>query len=55
LHSEDAPTLQSKVAQLEAEVMLLKDQLGKAKGVNDMMWETIVQRVLVNGKNTEKK
>jgi pre-rRNA-processing protein IPI3 len=50
----DAATLQSKVAQLEAEVALLKDELGKAKGVNDMMWETVVQRV-VNIKEKDRK
>jgi pre-rRNA-processing protein IPI3 len=53
-HSGDAGTLQSRVAELEAEVTLLKDQLGKAKGVNDMMWETVVQRVLANGKSKSK-
>jgi pre-rRNA-processing protein IPI3 len=41
------------VAKLEAEVGLLKDQLGKAKDVNDMMWETVVQRVMVNAKEKD--
>jgi pre-rRNA-processing protein IPI3 len=45
--------LQSKVAELETEVALLREQLGKAKGVNDMMWENVVKRVL--GPNEAKK
>jgi pre-rRNA-processing protein IPI3 len=45
--------LQSKVAQLEAEVGWLKEQLGKAKGVNDQMWESVVKRVL-NSQDTGK-
>jgi pre-rRNA-processing protein IPI3 len=24
----------------------MRDQLGKAKGVNDVMWETIVQQIV---------
>lgn len=43
--------LQSKVSELEREVGWLKDQLGKAKGVNDLIWENVVQRVM-NGKPT---
>jgi pre-rRNA-processing protein IPI3 len=31
---------------LESEVTRLKEQLGKAKGVNDVMWETIVQQLI---------
>ena len=50
--------LQSKVAELETEVVLLREQLGKAKGVNDVMWENVVKRVLGNeekGDNDEAK
>ncbi|KAJ3989654.1 WD40-repeat-containing domain protein [Lentinula detonsa] len=36
----------SRVSELEAEVVLLRGQLGQAKGVNDLMWETIVQKVV---------
>lgn len=36
--------LQSKITDLEAEVEQLREQLCKAKSVNDMMWDTIVQR-----------
>ncbi|KAF9245301.1 WD40-repeat-containing domain protein [Melanogaster broomeanus] len=42
--------LPSRVAELETEVQQLREQLGKAKGVNDVMWETVVQRVLKQGK-----
>lgn len=44
--SQDPVTLQSKVNDLEAEVAKLREQLGTAKGVNDMMWENVVQRVI---------
>jgi pre-rRNA-processing protein IPI3 len=45
-------SLESHVTSLEAEVSELREQLGKAKGVNDAMWETIVQKVipLANGR-----
>lgn len=36
----------SRVAELEAEVEQLKEQLGKAKGVNDAIWQVVVQKVL---------
>ncbi|KAG5721339.1 Pre-rRNA-processing protein IPI3 [Termitomyces sp. T112] len=42
----DNLTLKSKVEDLEAEVARLREQLGKAKSVNNMMWDTIVQRAL---------
>lgn len=31
--------------ELESEVARLREQLGKAKGINDTIWETVVQRV----------
>jgi pre-rRNA-processing protein IPI3 len=43
-------SLQSRVTSLEAEVSQLREQLGKAKGVNDVMWETVVQKVIASGK-----
>ena len=46
-------SLQSKVANLEVEVERLKKQLGKAKSVNDIMWDTIVQRAAGQGEVTE--
>ncbi|KAF8196763.1 WD40 repeat-like protein [Mycena galopus ATCC 62051] len=47
---QDAISLQSKVNELETEVTRLREQLGKAKGVNDVMWETVVQKVVGHGK-----
>jgi len=38
--------LTNRVAELEAEVEQLKEQLGKAKGVNDAIWQVVVQKVL---------
>jgi pre-rRNA-processing protein IPI3 len=50
----DPLSLQSKVTELEAEVGRLREQLGKAKGVNDVMWETVVQKVVGQKKDKEK-
>lgn len=50
---QDATSLQTKVTDLEAEVERLRAQLGKAKGVNDVMWETVVQRVIGKGKDNQ--
>ncbi|KAF8141696.1 WD40-repeat-containing domain protein [Boletus edulis] len=38
--------LTNRVAELEAEVEQLKEQLGKAKGVNDAIWQVVVQKAL---------
>ncbi|EIW58666.1 WD40 repeat-like protein [Trametes versicolor FP-101664 SS1] len=43
-------SLQSRVSELESEVTRLREQLGKAKGINDVMWETVVQRMVAEGK-----
>ncbi|EAU90595.2 pre-rRNA-processing protein IPI3 [Coprinopsis cinerea okayama7 len=43
-------SLQSRVQDLEAEVVRLKSQLGQAKGVNDAMWDTVVHRLVGQGK-----
>ena len=48
-------SLQSRVTSLEAEVSELREQLKKAKGVNDVMWETVVQKVIPLATGTEKK
>ncbi|KAJ7355605.1 WD40 repeat-like protein [Mycena albidolilacea] len=50
---QNAVSLQSKVNELETEVARLREQLGKAKGVNDIMWETVVQKVVSHGKEKE--
>ncbi|KAG9099962.1 hypothetical protein FRC06_004673, partial [Ceratobasidium sp. 370] len=36
----------SRVAELEAEVARLRTDLGKAKGINDSMWEMVVNTIL---------
>ena len=48
---------QGRVTELEAEVQKLKEQLGKAKSINDTMWETVVRKVITegSGKNKENK
>lgn len=50
--SQSEPTgvsLQTRVVDLETEVTKLREQLVKAKAINDTMWETIVQKVIVGG------
>jgi pre-rRNA-processing protein IPI3 len=42
----NSASLQSRVQDLEYEVEQLRMQLGKAKGVNDAMWDTVVQRLV---------
>ncbi|OAX31546.1 hypothetical protein K503DRAFT_787771 [Rhizopogon vinicolor AM-OR11-026] len=37
----------ARVTELEAEIQNLREQLGKAKGINDVMWEMVVQKVMV--------
>jgi len=46
-----APSIES----LQTELVSLRDQLGKAKAVNDIMWERVVQKVLVGGKEKDGK
>jgi len=46
-------SLQTRVSDLESEVARLREQLGKAKGINDTMWETMVQRVVAEGKKVK--
>ncbi|KAF8889379.1 WD40 repeat-like protein [Infundibulicybe gibba] len=47
---QDTVSLRTKVSQMESEIEELREQLGKAKGVNDAMWNTVVQRVVGQGK-----
>ncbi|KAG6826557.1 hypothetical protein H0H92_015311 [Tricholoma furcatifolium] len=42
----DSFTLKTKVEDLEAEVARLREQLGRAKTVNNVMWDTVVHRTL---------
>ncbi|KAF5355330.1 hypothetical protein D9758_006052 [Tetrapyrgos nigripes] len=48
--STSTSSLQSKITSLEAEVIQLREQLGQAKGINNAMWETVVQKVVGTGK-----
>ncbi|KAI0675497.1 WD40 repeat-like protein [Trametes maxima] len=43
-------SLQTRVSELESEVTRLREQLSKAKGINDTMWETVVQRIVAEGR-----
>lgn len=43
-------SLQTRLSELEGEVGRLREQLGKAKGINDTMWETVVQRLVARAK-----
>ncbi|RXW12812.1 hypothetical protein EST38_g13043 [Candolleomyces aberdarensis] len=45
-------SLQSRVQDLEYEVEQLRVQLSKAKGVNDAMWDTVVQRFVDQGRSS---
>ena len=42
----DPASLKSKVSELESEVESLRDQLCKAKDINDAMWDNIVKRLV---------
>ncbi|KIJ55698.1 hypothetical protein M422DRAFT_200031 [Sphaerobolus stellatus SS14] len=46
-------SLQSRVSELETEVSKLRQQLGAAKGLNDAMWEGVVQKVIGSDDNTQ--
>ncbi|EKM49939.1 uncharacterized protein PHACADRAFT_166518 [Phanerochaete carnosa HHB-10118-sp] len=43
-------SLQTRVSELESEVVRLREQLGRAKSINDTMWETVVQRVVAESR-----
>ncbi|KXN86545.1 Pre-rRNA-processing protein IPI3 [Leucoagaricus sp. SymC.cos] len=50
LSGVDSAASKNRIIELEAEIARLREQLGKAKSVNDAMWDTVVQR-LVNNEN----
>jgi len=55
-HEDDALTaarLDGRTTELEDEVARLKTQLARAKGINDVMWETFMQNVETQGKDSE--
>ncbi|KAF4610801.1 hypothetical protein D9613_006895 [Agrocybe pediades] len=49
----DPASLKAKITDLEAEVQSLREQLGKAKGVNDAMWDTVVNKLGNQVKDTK--
>lgn len=46
-------SMQTKITDLEAKIERLQQQLGKAKSVNDVMWDTIVQQAVEQSNTTE--
>ena len=38
--------------ELEAEVAKLREQLGKAKAINDTMWQSVVHKLMENGEQS---
>ena len=46
--SDDSVVLKTRIADLETEVQQLKTQLGRAKGINDAMWDNVVQRIMLD-------
>jgi len=42
----DTVSLKSRVSELESEVQILREQLCRAKGVNDSMWDVVMQRLI---------
>ncbi|KAI0028547.1 WD40 repeat-like protein [Vararia minispora EC-137] len=50
VREEPATATNARVAELEAEISHLRGQLGRAKGVNDAMWEAMVRKVVAQEK-----
>jgi len=51
--SEGAPpSTNVRVEELEVEVAKLKEQLGKAKAINDTMWQSVVHKLMENGEQS---
>lgn len=46
--SEGAPSINARVQELEVEAAKLKEQLGKAKAINDTMWQNVVHKLMEN-------
>lgn len=46
--SSSAPISQSRVTELESEVLRLQEQLSRTKDINDKMWETLVQQGVIS-------
>lgn len=43
---ESDTLLKSRVSELESEVQILREQLCRAKGVNDSMWDIVMQKLI---------
>ena len=53
VESEGAPpSTNARVEELEVEVAKLKEQLGKAKAINDTMWQSVVHKLVENGEQS---
>ena len=51
--SEGAPaSTNARVEELEVEVAKLKEQLGKAKAINDTMWQSVVHKFMENSEES---
>ncbi|KAH9479497.1 Pre-rRNA-processing protein IPI3 [Psilocybe cubensis] len=50
--TSDSLALKTKVEELESEVEKLRSQLSKAKGVNDAMWDTVVNKIVSQPKGS---
>jgi len=46
------PSTNARVEELEVEVAKLKEQLGKAKAINDTMWQSVVHKLAENGEQS---
>jgi hypothetical protein len=44
------PSTNARVEELEAEVTKLREQPGKAKAINNTMWQSVVHQLMENGK-----
>jgi pre-rRNA-processing protein IPI3 len=47
-----APSTSARVEELEGEVAKLREQLGKAKAINDTMWQSVVHKLMENGEQS---
>lgn len=53
VESEGAPpSTDARVEELEVEVAKLKEQLGKAKVINETMWQNVVHKLMENGEQS---
>jgi len=54
VESEDVPpSTNARVQELEVEVTGLKEQLGKAKAINDTMWQSVVRELMESNEQSD--